>query len=51
MTTVVAFILEAFLFRIRYRAKMQGHDTDGNLRYVIMADCALARDIALVSVH
>ena len=35
MTIVVAFVLEAFLFRIQYRARMHGHDLDGtspNLR-------------------
>ena len=31
MTVVVAFILEAFLFRMQYRHKMHGLDMDGTL--------------------
>ena len=32
LTVVVAFILEAFLFRIQYRNKMHGQDMDGESR-------------------
>ena len=36
MTVVVAFILEAFLFRMQYRQKMHGLDMDGTLSLVCL---------------